>query len=135
MEVEIDMSLIYNSNTTRRHPVISCGKNRSPSLIPRHYGGEQQTAVPSNRPNRSLRCKERLTMIKFYYHPSPNPAINNDITGCFDPNPDLIAFHGQHDDFDIIADAHRLVYFARQNQHQSPTDLSLIASAVNADRR
>ncbi len=74
-------------------------------------------------------------MIKFYYHPSPNPAINNDITGCFDPNPDLIAFHGQHDDFDIIADAHRLVYFARQNQHQSPTDLSLIASAVNADRR
>src|SRR5882724_447235 len=74
MEVEIDMSLIYNSNTTRRHPVISCGKNRSPSLIPRHYGGGQQTAVPSNRPNCSLRCKERLTMIKFYYHPSPNPA-------------------------------------------------------------
>jgi hypothetical protein len=40
--------------------------------------------------------------------------------GAFDPNPDEIAFHGQRDDFDIISDALRLLYFARQNQHRAP---------------
>lgn len=46
-------------------------------------------------------------------------TINRDIVGCIDPNPNRIAFHGQHDNFDIIADAHYFVYFAHQHQHQS----------------
>jgi hypothetical protein len=44
-------------------------------------------------------------------------TINDHIAGCFDSYPNLVAVHGHHGDFDVIANANDLAYFAHQDQH------------------
>jgi hypothetical protein len=44
-------------------------------------------------------------------------AVHDDIARRLDPEPDLASVHGQHRDFNLVADAHRFAGSPGQYQH------------------